>query len=158
MTILFDIVLLLILAKYAKKGNLNGLIPTFGMFVGAGIALFVSYEWSGEITDLVGIVFLSAWVNLVAFMAIFIATQRALGFVLDLIDRRFKKLTNHKSVYYADKILGTLFGCCEGLVLVGGYIFFIKAYNVHPVLVEWINGSMVASVIEPLMRQILALV
>src|SRR3989339_350934 len=142
---LFDIVLLIIIAGFAMFGIWFGFIHTLGSLLGTAVGAFVAtryYLWLAT-----WIVNITGWsehtATVIAFVIVFMVSNRLIGFFFWLFDRFFKPITNLPFLSSLNRFLGFLLGIFEGVVTLGLVFFVIQANPVNEKFMTWVDESRV---------------
>ncbi len=153
-----DIVLLILLFGFVWAGFWYGLIQTLGGIVGiiagaiiAGRLYSVAAGWIGGGTARVG---LSEWL---AFTVIFVAVNRAVAIASGTVGKILNVAKVVPGVASANRLGGALVGLVEGALILGLLVALAQRLEVSPSLVQYLDGSKVASILATIGSSLLPL-
>lgn len=161
---LFDLVLLALIAGFALFGFWFGLISTLGSIAGTAVGVFVAgrfYSYPAE-----ALMKFTHWQgnfsNVVAFIVVFLVVNRLVGLAFYFFDKILYIFTKLPFIGGLNRILGTIFGVAEGIIVLGVTFYIIQKFPLWPSLMDQISNSKiipfctnVASFLWPLLPGVL---
>ncbi len=142
--LLVDVLLVIAIIGFAGAGWKDGFVQTFGRLVGAVLGFIAARAWSVYLTGILALFMPVGIAHLIAFLIIFVFITRLIGFIFKLAEAFFKILSVIPFLKTINAFLGAIVGLAEGIIILGGAIYLILAYNLEPHLVTWLSGSGVA--------------
>jgi len=148
--IIFDIVLIVLLAGFVFSGLRKGLIRSLGRIIGLIIGAYVAshfyltfFEWG----------YSYAWVasheasaKVIAFIILFIVASSLTNLVFYLIEKIFNLIAIIPGSRYLNNILGAILGLLEGSLFLGLVVFVASRYAL---IGNLFGDNLVKSVIAP---------
>jgi membrane protein required for colicin V production len=142
--IIFDVILLLILACFIFYGLFFGLIRTLGSIVGVLAGAFLAsryylqvFDWIGSISfgyDNIG--------KVVVFILLFTIINRLVGLVFAILDRTFNIISIIPFLKTINRLAGAFLGFLEGALILGLIIYVASKYSFLPSMFGgWIVDS-----------------
>jgi uncharacterized membrane protein required for colicin V production len=141
---LFNIVLLLILLAFVGLGLKDGFIVSLGRIVGAIIGFVAARAWYVAASPLLSWLMPDSWAKVLAFLLIFMLVDRLMGWIFGALDKTYDFLAKIPFMKSANHVIGAVVGLIEGIVVMGGVIWVIKAFNILPFAIPYLNGAPVA--------------
>ncbi len=141
---LFNVVLVLALLAFVGLGLKDGFIVGMGRVFGTVVGFLAARAWYAAVAKM--LFFLpDSWAKIVAFMLIFVLVTRILGWIFSALDKTYKFLAKLPFMKSANSLLGGVLGFVEGLVIIGGAVWFVRVFSIPAFLVNYANNSGVAS-------------
>ena len=150
--VIFDVVLLLILAGFVFYGLFFGLIKTIGSLLGVIVGAWVAGQWYLDFYDWTDRLFMGhANVGkVISFIIVFVLVNRLVGLLFVLLDKFFHLLTIIPFLKTINRLAGAIFGFLEGALVLGLLLYVASRYT----LVEsWISKLLADSKLAPWLVQ-----
>ncbi len=145
--IIFDVILILVLAGFVFYGMFFGLIRTFGAFLGLIVAAILASRFYLEFFGLFERIF-GTYSNLgkvVMFIVLFSLINRLVGFLFYLFDRAFNILSIIPFLKTFNRLGGIVLGFFVGSLSIGLILFVISKYTVLETFFgSWLSSSVLA--------------
>lgn len=125
--ILLELLVLIVLAAFVANGVRGGSIETLGRFIGAILGFLAARAWSGYAIGALALFMPVSWAWLFSFVVIFLAVDSVVGFLFKIAEQFFKILTRLPIIKQIDGIIGGVLGLLEGIVVIGGVAFLLRA-------------------------------
>ncbi len=144
---ILDIILIVILLIFVIMGFVLGLIQAIGGLVGVVFGAWTASRYFMPFADWLTPILLGRGLaaKIVAFIVIFIAINRLVGFLFYLLDRAFRIISILPFLKSINRLGGLLLGLLEGVLVLGLIIYVIAKFAPD---VAWVadalKGSMVA--------------
>ncbi len=143
---IFDFVLLVLLAGFVLFGLWFGLVHTLGAVAGTVVGAYVAgiyYEPAAAwLHSVVG------WdqnlIRIIAFLIIFVLVNRLVGLVFYMVERTFRFLKFIPFLSTIDHLTGAILGFIEGALVLGLTLFVATKFPVGP-LASMITASKMAA-------------
>lgn len=146
--IIFDAILLLILAGFIFYGLFFGLIRTVGSLVGVVIGAWVASHWYLEFFNWAqSLAF--GYNNLgkvLSFIILFVLANRLVGFIFILLDKFFHLISIIPFLKTINRLAGAVFGFLEGGLVLGLILYVASRYTL---LEHWLGQAMTGSKLVP---------
>ncbi|MFA6160703.1 MAG: CvpA family protein [Patescibacteria group bacterium] len=155
--LLFNIILILALLGFIGSGLKDGLIYALGRIVGAVVGFVIAKTFYIEASVILSPFLPSNWARIFAFLIIFILATRVMGWIFKALDKTFNFIAVIPFLKSINHALGGFLGFLEGMIVIGGLIWFFKTFNVIPSALTYINGSFMASWIYGAFTKVLGL-
>ncbi len=125
----FDIILLIVFGSFVVTGFWAGLIQSIGSLIG----LVVGSYAASRLYDDIGAFFQfflvkQAVANLLAFILVFVATGKLIGFVMYRVQKAFKVISFIPLVGLANRLAGAALGVLEGAIVLGVALMFASQF------------------------------
>jgi uncharacterized membrane protein required for colicin V production len=124
---IFDIVIVGIIICFGLFGMWFGIISAAGSLVGSAAGVFISsriYEYPANV-----LVRVTGWSGnfpkVVMFVVVFLIVNRLVGLAFQLLDKLLYVFTSLPIISSLNRILGTIFGVFEGILVVGIFFYFV---------------------------------
>lgn len=137
-----DFGLTLILASYVWVGLTAGLIQSLGSLLGVVLAALAASRWFNLLTPV-----FESWVGgpvpaaVIAFIIIFLAVSRGVGFVFTIINRLFNVVALLPGVRVTNVLGGGLFGFLEGVFAIGITLHFLARLAVSQTVTDALDAA-----------------
>ena len=146
--LIFDVVLLILLAGFVFYGLFFGLIRTIGSLVAlvAGVILAsIFYDrvavWANNFLPGHEVI-----IKVLVFIFLFVIINRLVSFGFSMLDRLFDLISIIPFLKTINRLAGAIFGFFEGALIIGLGLFALKSY---PLIGSWFSGPMATSKIAP---------
>ncbi len=159
-----DIILILSIAGFVWFGLWFGAIHMAGGLIGTVAGAYLAGHFYDKLAGPLHLLFGTdtGWVDLVAFIFIFVVINRVVGFVFHLIDRSFRFISMAPFLKTINRFVGAILGLAEGVLVTGLTLYFANRVAL-PISVEAaIANSQVAqklitiaSILVPLLPNII---
>jgi membrane protein required for colicin V production len=146
--LIFDVVLLIILAGFVFYGFFFGLIRTVGMLAGLLVGSWIASRFYLDVFS-----WFSKWWpgnpnigKIVSFIVCFTIISHLVGWAFILFEQAFKVVTIVPFVKTINRLLGALFGFVEGALALG-LILYVSARYVPEglAIAKWLDSSVIAA-------------
>lgn len=146
--IIFDVVLLILLAGFVFYGLFFGLIRTFGSVVGviagvilAGVFYQKVFGWLDKIFpghDMIG--------RVITYIVLFLLIQRLVSFGFMLLDKAFDFISIIPFLKTINRLAGAVFGLLLGGLILGFVFYAVKDY---PIISDMLKPTISKSKVAP---------
>ena len=146
--IIFDIVLLIILAGFVFYGLFFGLIRTLGSLIGVVLGAWLAsrfyipvFEWAQDLFfgyDNLG--------KVLTFIILFTVINRLVGLIFAILDKTFNIISIIPFLKTINRIAGAVLGFIEGGLVLGLILYVAAKYSF---LESWFGGMLTNSDIAP---------
>jgi membrane protein required for colicin V production len=121
----------------------KGFIQTLGSLVGIVIATILATRFYPLVADYLGS---STWSPTLAFFLIFSLTVKLTGVAFWLFGKIFRIITVLPFISTFDKLLGTILGAVEGILIATLAVYFLSKFSVSPKITLLLKQSLLADV------------
>lgn len=140
MTIL-DWILIIILIGFVLSCMKQGLIYSFGSFLGLFLGTFIA----GRFYDNLAVIFGGGnWSKVISFIIIFTIVSNLVGLIFYIINKIFKILTVIPFLGLINHLGGAIFGFIQGVLFIGIILFFLSRFDLATVITNALGGSILA--------------
>lgn len=118
---IFDIILIIILAGFVLKGFRLGLIEGIGSLIGIIVGLLVAANYYVGLADSLEWVFMGSQTvaQIICFLLIFIVVNRLIATIFWIFDKMFKIIAIIPFLKTFNRLLGAALGFIEGVFVIG---------------------------------------
>lgn len=142
---LFDLALVILISGFAFFGLFFGFIHTLGSALGTLLGIWIAATYHQEALSAVHLSKTGVTGKIVSFIVLFLLTSRLLGLVFWLLEKLFGFVRFIPFIKTLNRLLGTLLGFLEGVVVVSVFLHVIKIYVPNNLVInDWITHSAVA--------------
>lgn len=163
--VIFDVVLLIILAGFVFYGLFFGLIRTLGSLVGIVAGAWLASRYYLAVFDWAENLFFG-YGNLgkvVCFILLFVIINRLIGFGFSLLNKAFNIIAIIPFLKTINRLAGAILGFIEGGLVLGLILYVAAKYSfIGSLFGDWLSGSQVApfllkfvNVLLPLLPEVL---
>ena len=122
-----DIVLLVIVGSFVLFGFFFGFVHTLGSLIGSIVGIFLTTRLIDPAFNQFGFIFGGGnAARVIIFIILFMLISRLVGIVFWFLGKIWDVLSFIPFAKSFDRLLGGIFGCIEGIVIVGVLIFYAK--------------------------------
>ncbi|MBI4256611.1 CvpA family protein [Candidatus Uhrbacteria bacterium] len=147
-----DIVLMVIVGAFVFFGFFFGLVHTLGSLLGTIVGTLFASRLVDPAFETFGFLFGGGTISrIIVFILIFFIITRLLGIVFWFVGRIFNVLAWIPFARSLDKFLGGLFGCVEGVIVVGVVLFYAMLVLPDDALRTTLETSVVADFLLTIM-------
>lgn len=143
---LVDVIILAIIAGFGFVGYYFGFVSTLGSILGAVLGVYFSTRYYVSLAQ--WLMKITGWTGnfsiVVSLIILFLVFNRLLGFIFWLIENAFKLVTELPLIFRLNKILGSILGLFEGVLVIGITIFFINKFPLWPLFMDQLTRSQLA--------------
>lgn len=141
--LIFDVILLLILAGFVFYGMFFGLVRTFGAFLGVIAAAVLASRFYLPVAEMLDKVFFgySNLGKVLTFIILFTIINRLVGFLFYLLDKAFNIISIIPFLKTFNRIGGIILGFFVGSLSIGLVLYVASKY----VIISTLFGSWFAS-------------
>jgi len=141
--VIFDVVLIIIIAGFVFYGLFFGLIRTIGSLVGMVGGLWFTMIFYLTVFDWVKNLFFGHELagKIITFIILFTLVNRLIGFIFALLDKTFDLISIIPFLKTINRLTGAALGFIEGGLVLGLALLFISQTSFS----GWLIGSKVAS-------------
>ena len=157
MIVVVELLLLAIIAAFTVAGSKRGLLQSVGQIVGVVAGFYVARLFAPKV-----IPWIVPWfphrfglIEIMVFTTLFLMVDRVIGMALSLISRAFGFCVRWSVLTKIGSMLGGILGAMEGILVVGGILYWIRIERLDPTLLVWLSHSQVAAFVEMLFRNVL---
>lgn len=159
--ILFDYVLLAILAYFTLWGFRKGLIQAVGSIVGLILAVVIASRYFDVAAEwLIPYISNINLARIVAFIALLVLVNRLTIFAFAILQKLYKTIAILPFMKFGNRLLGAALGLIEGAVMLGLVIYFASRFPFGSIVEAFLEGSQVApillsisSIVQPLIPE-----
>ncbi|MFH1412718.1 MAG: CvpA family protein [bacterium] len=146
--IIFDSILLLILAGFVFYGLFFGLIRTVGSLVGVVVGAWAASHWYLDFFEWTQNLFFGHenLGKVVSFIVLFVIINRLVGFLFVLLDKFFHLISIIPFLKTINRLAGAIFGFIEGGLVLGLLIYVVSRYTL---LEHWFGQLLADSKLAP---------
>lgn len=155
--LLFNIILILALLGFIGTGLKDGLIFALGRIIGAVVGFLIAKTFYVEVAVVLSPFLPNNWARIFAFLIIFMLATRVMGWIFGALDKTFHFIAIIPFLKSINHALGGFLGFLEGMIIIGGLIWFFKTFNIIPSAMTYINGSFMANWIYGAFTKVLGL-
>jgi len=159
---IFDYVLLAVLAYFALWGFRKGLIRAVGSFVGMVLSVVLASryfdavaEWLAPYTGLTNNINLA---RIVSFILLLVVVNRLVVFGFGILEKMYKSIAVLPLMKLGNRVLGAILGLVEGAIVLGLVIYFISRFPFGSIVESFLDGSVVAPIVLSISSIVLPLV
>jgi len=147
---IFDIILIIILAGFVLKGFRLGFIEGVGSIVGIIVGLIVAANYYLDLAEALPWLFLNneSAAKILCFLFIFIIVNRAIALVFWVFDKMFKLISFIPFLKTFNRLLGGILGFIEGLLIIGIIFYLLINFTTSNFWTSRINQSKLAKFIQ----------
>lgn len=150
--VFIDIVLLVIVGAFAFFGFFFGLVHTLGSLLGTLVGIIFASRLVDPAFETFGFLFGGGtFARILLFILIFFIVTRLVGLVFWFLGKILHVLTWIPFAKSFDKLLGGLFGCIEGIIVVGVVLFYAMQVLPDDTLRTMLETSFVADFLIAMM-------
>jgi hypothetical protein len=153
--ILFELLVLAVVAIFIANGMRAGAIETLGRVVGAVLGFLAAKAWSGWLIVTLSLFLPITWAFVAGFIIIFLVVDSLVGFLFRLADGAFSILTRLPVLKQIDSAAGAVLGAVESVIIIGGVAFLLRQTEVVPAATKTIIGLQTVTFIEHVFRVVL---
>lgn len=162
--ILFDYVLLAILAYFTIWGLRRGLIRAIGSIVGLVLAVVIASRYFGAAADFIApFIGLEDNINLariIGFIALLVLVNRLTVFLFAILEKMYKTIAILPFMKFGNRLLGGVLGLLEGAIALGLVIYFASRFPFGSIVETFLVDSQIAplllsisSIVQPLIPE-----
>ena len=147
--IIFDYVLLAVLAYFALWGLKKGLIRAVGSIVGLILATVLASRYFEQAAALL-MAFIGANINLariLAFVVLLIVINRLILWVFIIVEKAYIGLAVLPGMKMGNRLLGAVLGLIEGAIVLGLVIYFASRFPFGSLVESFLAESKVAPIV-----------
>ncbi|MBD3251956.1 hypothetical protein GF380_05935 [Candidatus Uhrbacteria bacterium] len=123
--IIFEILVVIVLLAFVANGIKAGAIETLGRVLGAVLGFLAARAFAGWFIGVLSLFISTDWAFTISFLIIFLAVDYLVGLLFKFIENILKILTRLPILKQITGLLGGIFGCLEGIVVIGGISWLI---------------------------------
>jgi len=140
--LIFDVILLIILAGFVFYGLFFGLIRTLGSLVGVVVGLWLTFVFYLTVFDWVKNLFFGHELagKIITFIVLFTLINRLIGLIFAILDRTFDLLSVIPFLKTINRLAGAALGFVEGGLVLGFILLYISQTSFN----AWLVPSKVA--------------
>jgi len=118
---IFDIILIVILASFVLKGFRLGLIEGIGSIIGIILGLLLAEHYYQDLASSLGWAFFGSdtVANIFCFLLIFILVNRLIALIFWIFDKMFKIVAFIPFLKFFNRFFGAALGFIEGVLIIG---------------------------------------
>ncbi len=154
---LVDGLLAIFLIWFTFLGYKRGLVQTIGQLLGSVGGFWIAKTWAMPIASTVQLVvpLNRGLIQIIVFILIFILADRLVSFVFWIADKLFTIVTILPFLSTIHAVLGAVFGCFEGVFLIGSLSYVIITLHLNPTWMSWISSSHIATFSQTVFYRVL---
>jgi membrane protein required for colicin V production len=147
---IFDIILIIILAGFVLKGFRLGLIEGIGSLVGIVVGLIVAANYYVDLAASFEWIFLGnqTVAQIVCFLLIFIIVNRLIATIFWIFDKMFKIIAFIPFLKTFNRLLGAVLGLIEGVFVIGIVLHLLVNFTQGDYWDSKIEGSKAAGIFQ----------
>ncbi len=144
--IIFDAILLFILAGFIFYGLFFGLIRTLGSLVGVVVGAWIAGHFYLTFFNLINELFfgLDNLGKVICFIFLFLIVNRLVSFGFSILEKTFNLLSILPFLKTINRLGGALLGFVEGGLVLGLIIYVVARYAGESFIATWLAGSEIA--------------
>jgi len=149
-TMIFDIILIILLAGFILKGFRMGLIEGIGSIIGIIVGLIVAAHYYLGIAEKLPWLFMNnqTVAQICVFLLIFILVNRAIALVFWVFDKMFKLIAIIPFLKTFNRLLGAALGFIEGVIVIGIVLILLINFTSGDYWKKKVDESRIASFFE----------
>jgi len=141
-----DIGLIVIIGAFGLFGLWFGLVHSLGSLIGTFFGAYLATRFFGPVSAL--IIRLTGWnlkyTEVIIFILLFFIINRLIGLAFLMIYKVINVIIKLPFVGSINRVLGLVFGLCEGGLVLGLILFFVARYPLSEKFMTAIGGSQIA--------------
>ena len=156
---LVDLVLIIIVGAFVLFGLFFGFVHTLGSLVGSVLGIVLATRLLEPAVDKFSFFFNNneSVASVVIFIILFVLISKLIGLVFWILGKVFGILSWIPFAKTINRLLGSVLGFVEGVIVVGVIIYFALKFLPDSTVSAWLNDSAVANYLLAVMSALQAL-
>ncbi|MSU75652.1 MAG: CvpA family protein [Candidatus Magasanikbacteria bacterium] len=143
---IFDIILLCVIGGFGLFGWRFGLVSTIGSLAGTVLGVFLATRWYAPLAE--WLMRTTGWTGnfskVIVFILAFLIINRLIGFIFYILGKALSVVTRLPFIHTVDRLLGSVFGFFEGVIVLGIIFYFIGKFPLSPSFMNYVGQSKLA--------------
>jgi hypothetical protein len=122
---IFEALTVFVWIAFIVNGYRAGGVETLGRVIGSILGYLIARSQSAALIGLFSFILPKAWAGIVAFLAIFLIINSAIGLLFKIAGRLLHIFTRLPVLKQIDSLIGGFLGFIEGIIVIGGMSWLI---------------------------------